>query len=53
MPDPPTRRVTTLIGIFNDGKAITVAKNIPFKKTYPFPTRIKQITGSGPSGDIV
>jgi hypothetical protein len=30
-------------GIFNDGKAITVAKNINFAQTYPYPTRVKTL----------
>lgn len=27
--------------LFNDGKAVCVAKNIPFKKTYSYPERVK------------
>ena len=48
--DNPERDIQTIkvkerygCGIFNDGKAITVSKNINFAKTYPYPQRIKSL----------
>lgn len=32
------------VGIFNNGKAITVGKNIKFAKTYPYPQRVKTLS---------
>lgn len=31
------------VGIFNDGKAICVAKNLPFEKSYEYPSRVKVV----------
>ncbi len=38
-------RVTTLIGLLDEGRAVAVAKNVKFDKSWPYPTRVVDLSG--------